>query len=83
MGPPTARAKGVSNQFAGLVRLSSRKLCLFVEPVIGYGNGIAIVFVQTAVECIRSALGDHVDLCAGRPAGIRAGIYCRHAKLIH
>ena len=38
------------------------------RPGVGVEGGVAVIFVQGAVELLRAALGDHADLGAGRAA---------------
>src|SRR5690242_21909144 len=61
-------AKNVANQLLGAIRLPVPDLGLLQEPVIGLANGIAVEFVEIAMEVVGAALGDHGDLRPRRAA---------------
>ena len=43
---------------------------LFDKIVVRAGEGVAVIFVERAVETVGAALGDESDLSAGRTAAI-------------
>ena len=53
-----------------------------VEPTVGRGNCVAVVFVGRAVQLIGAALGDQHHLAARRPALIGALAGDGDAKLL-
>ena len=83
IGPADGGSEDVADEFRRLVGLAVLQLRLLDEVIVGAGDGVAVVFVERAVEIVGAALGDESDLSAGGTAAIGVVVGGGDAKFLH